>query len=221
MVSKHPSPELLVEYVSGALSIARAISITTHLHFCQNCRQATVLLTEIGGHLLRESDVLTVSDGLLEKVLTNLDESAGEGQVTGREVVSPPDQVIASLPLFVQRFFPDGCIKWRFVSPSLKTASISVGEEAYELAVDLINAGGKAPEHDHRGREITVVLKGSFSDAEGVYHSGDFMTREVGSVHRPFASLNEPCICLSVLSAPIKLTGLNRIFNPFLSFSPR
>ena len=77
MVSKHPSPDLLVEYASGALSIAPAISITTHLHFCQNCRQAIVLLTEIGGHLLQESDAVTVSDGLLEKVLTNLDESAG------------------------------------------------------------------------------------------------------------------------------------------------
>jgi putative transcriptional regulator len=65
-----------------------------------------------------------------------------------------------------------------------------------------------------------VVLKVSFSDEDGVYHPGDFIVREAGEIHRPCATLNDDCICLSVLEAPIKLTGIKRIFNPFLRFSP-
>ena len=95
-----------------------------------------------------------------------------------------------------------------------------MGEKDYEVALHRIDAGGKAPEHDHRGREITVVLTGSFSDEDGVYQPGDFLVREPGDTHRPFAARNEDCICLSVLEAPIKLTGIKRILNPFLSFTP-
>ena len=95
-----------------------------------------------------------------------------------------------------------------------------MGERRYELALHKIDAGGKVPDHDHRGQEITVVLKGSFSDEDGVYQPGDFLVREPGESHRPMAAQNDDCICLSVLEAPIKLKGLKSLLNPFLSFSP-
>jgi len=63
-------------------------------------------------------------------------------------------------------------------------------------------------------------LTGSFSDEEGVYHPGDFLVKEPGNIHRPFAARNQECICLSVLEAPIRLTGMKRVLNPFLSFTP-
>jgi putative transcriptional regulator len=120
----------------------------------------------------------------------------------------------------VQRLLPSGKLDWRRLSPSLKVAPISVGEEQYELALHRIDAGGKAPAHDHLGKEITVVLTGSFSDEDGVYQPGDFLVREQGDTHRPFAARNQECICLSVLEAPINLTGIKRVLNPFLSFTP-
>ena len=84
----------------------------------------------------------------------------------------------------------------------------------------LIKGGGRAPEHNHRGDEITLALTGSFSDEDGIYHPGDFIVRKAGEIHRPFAAQHRECICLSVLEAPIQLTGVKRIFSPFLSFSP-
>ena len=97
---------------------------------------------------------------------------------------------------------------------------MSVGETDYELALHRIDAGGNAPVHDHKGTELTVVLKGSFSDEDGIYYEGDFLVRQPGDVHRPSATLDQACICLSVLSAPIKLTGLKRVLNPFMRFNP-
>jgi len=43
------------------------------------------------------------------------------------------------------------------------------------MALHRIKAGGKAPEHDHKGTEITVVLTGSFSDEDDIYQPGDFI----------------------------------------------
>jgi len=219
MINRHPETDLLVEYVSGSLSIAPCVAVTTHLQYCTQCSDSVESLGEIGGELLTTAEAVPVSDGLFDKIIDDLDSSVGE--IPAKE---PPrqfsDAISTQLPEFVQRLLPDGELDWRRLFPSLKVAPISVGEDKYELAVHRIDAGGKAPEHDHLGREITVVLTGSFSDEDGVYQPGDFLVRQPGDIHRPFAARNQECICLSVLEAPIKLTGIKRILNPFLSFTP-
>ena len=82
-------------------------------------------------------------------------------------------------------------------------------------------AGGKTPKHDHHGLEYTVVLKGSFSDENAVYREGDFLVRQPGDVHQPMGAQNGECICLSALSAPIKLTNpLGFLMKPWLRINP-
>ena len=218
MISKHPSAELLVEYTSGALSIAPAISVTTHLQFCDECSQVTESLANIGGELLETSGSIPVSEDLLDQVLACLDES--ENEPTPERPNQAIDGLVTALPKYIQKILPDENLRWRFLSPSIRTATISVGEEVHELALHKIKAGGRAPEHNHRGDEITVVLTGSFSDEDGIYHPGDFIVRKAGEIHRPSAAQHKECICLSVLEAPIQLTGMKRVFSPFLSFSP-
>ncbi len=220
MVSRHPDPELLVEYTTGSLSLAPSVSVTTHLQFCENCSRAVESLKHIGGDILEGVEAIPVSEGLLEKVFLGIDESPRESKTEFGASDRAVDDVAGALPRYVQQLLPEGNLRWRFLSPSLRHATVSVGEDRHELALHRIQAGGKAPEHNHRGQEITVVLTGCFSDEDGVYEPGDFVVREPGDIHRPFAAQNEECICLSVLSAPIQLTGLKRLFNPFLRFAP-
>jgi putative transcriptional regulator len=219
MINRHPESDLLVEYASGSLSVAPCISVTTHLQYCKQCSDSVESLGEIGGELLTTAQAVPVSDELFDRVIASLD-SLVEEEPSDEPQRQCSDSISAELPEFVQRLLPDGELDWRRLSPSLKVAPISVGEEEYELALHRIDAGGKAPEHDHLGKEITVVLTGSFSDEEGVYQPGDFLVREAGDTHRPFAARNQECICLSVLEAPIRLTGIKRVLNPFLSFTP-
>jgi putative transcriptional regulator len=215
----HPNTDYLIEYASGSLSIAICISVTTHLQFCEECRVQVDAFHQIGGELLTNAPVVTLSEGLLESVLGSLrDETVEQGVV---EKAVAKDRVNEYLPAYVQNLLPEGDLKWRFLSPSVRAASIGVGETRYELALHRLKAGGHAPTHDHRGDEITVVLLGSFSDEDGVYQPGDYIVRNPGDVHRPQAARHNECICLSVLAAPIKLVGLKRIMNPFLSFSPQ
>jgi putative transcriptional regulator len=219
MINRHPESDLLVEYATGSLSVAPCISVTTHLQYCKQCCDSVESLGEIGGELLTTAEAVPVSDGLFDRVIASLD-SLVEEEPSDEPHRQCSDTISDELPEFVQRLLPDGDLDWRRLSPSLKVAPISVGEEEYELALHRIDAGGKAPEHDHLGKEITVVLTGSFSDEDGVYQPGDFLVREAGDTHRPFAARNQECICLSVLQAPIRLTGIKRVLNPFLSFTP-
>lgn len=78
-------------------------------------------------------------------------------------------------------------------------------------------AGGKAPAHTHRGDETTIVLQGAFADQKGVFNQWDFVVLNEQDEHRPVAVGCEDCITLSVLSAPVKLTGtFTRMLNPFI-----
>ena len=216
MVTRHPDTDYLMDYATGSLSIAPCITVTTHLQFCDECRNRVDAFAQIGGELLDDSPAVALSDDLLDKVLDCLNQSIS--------LQSPPaltkDQAVAELPGYVQNLLPEGELKWRFLSPSVKVAAIGVGETRYELALHRLKAGGNAPTHDHQGVEITVCLVGSFSDENGVYHPGDFIVRKPGDIHRPQATRHAECICLSVLEAPIRLTGIRQLLNPFLSFSP-
>ena len=78
-------------------------------------------------------------------------------------------------------------------------------------------AGGKAPAHTHRGEETTIVLQGAFADNKGVFNQWDFVVLGQEDEHKPVALEGDDCITLSVLSAPLKLTGtFGRLLNPFI-----
>ena len=216
MITSHPETELLLEYSSGSLPLAPSIAVTTHLQFCGSCTATADALGDIGGNLLESQESVDVSDSLLDRVLSKLDEP--ESLTYQKEKVCS-DKIGSQLPPYVRGLLPNS-LDWSSLSSSLKVAPISVGETRYELALHRISAGGKVPKHDHNGQEITVVLKGSFSDEDGVYQAGDFLVKDPGESHRPIAAQNDECICLSVSEGPIKLKGLKRVFNPFLSFSP-
>jgi putative transcriptional regulator len=126
------------------------------------------------------------------------------------------------VPKVIAKLLPrDGKLKWQRISSSLKTARLQTGQSQYEVAFQRISSGGKVVEHDHRGLEVTMVLCGSFSDEDGVYNQGDFLVRNPGEVHRPTATQNQDCLCISVVEAPVKVTGFfGKLVNPFLSFRP-
>jgi putative transcriptional regulator len=217
-VRRHPDTNLLMDFSSGGLSPAQAIAVSVHLYFCPSCRSQADSLNDIGGRLLADVKPEALSAKCQAAVFAALDTDDSECQP-----VTPVRQAASTsdLPPLVHQLTPVDGLNWRRLSPSLQVARLPVGEQHYELALHHIKAGGKAPTHDHRGTEITVVLQGSFSDEVGVYHQGDFMICEPGYTHTPVATANAECVCLSVLAAPIRMVGgFKRLLNPFLSFKP-
>ena len=51
-------------------------------------------------------------------------------------------------------------------------------------------------EHTHTGKELTCVLKGTFSHQGGRYGPGDFDFGDEAVDHRPIVGAEEPCLCL-------------------------
>ncbi|MDA0834658.1 MAG: cupin domain-containing protein [Planctomycetota bacterium] len=59
-----------------------------------------------------------------------------------------------------------------------------------------MSPGAKLPRHRHTGIEQTFVLEGSLADESGTCTAGNFVWRDVGSVHA--ASSPEGCLSIGI-----------------------
>ena len=213
MAKLHPDLDLMTEYAAGTLPLAQSACVSVHIGLCEHCQRLTGQLSDIGATLFEELDPLPVGDIQLDAVLARLDEEPPLKYATGTARDS------SATPAILQRLmsgdFSD--LTWKAIGKPLRISYLKTGDPDHELALYHIKAGGRIPEHGHRGNEMTLVLEGGFSVADGSYHKGDFIFRRPGEVHAPTALQSEDCICVGVLDAPLKFTNWKfRWMNPFL-----
>ena len=216
-ISFHPESALLIEFSAGNLAVAPSICVSAHLHFCRKCRDEMLRLDQVGSEIMDSMEPAPIGDGLLDAVMAKIDNPPLVAtEKTRRKNISGFPSSISLLMKDVQ-----SALTWRRLSSSLEISQFQTGQTDFEVALHKIGAGGKAPKHDHEGSEYTVVLKGSFSDETAVYREGDFLFRQPGDVHQPMGAQNGECICLSALSAPIKLPHpFGFLMKPWLRINP-
>ncbi|RYY75137.1 MAG: hypothetical protein EOO52_12615 [Gammaproteobacteria bacterium] len=226
MSNHHPDDNLLTEYASGSAATAVGIIICAHLQSCPHCRQRVEQLNKLGAAILKQSVAEPVQQETFDQLMARIRNPSTSAAKPEATVKSAPayvnDPMMKRLPRVIAKLLPrDGKVKWQSAGSSLKTARLKTGQQDYEVSFQKISSGGKVFEHGHSGLEFTLVLHGSFSDEDGIYSEGDFLVRTPGEVHRPTATQNEDCLCISVVEAPVKITGLfGKMINPFLPFKP-
>ncbi len=213
----HPETSLLLSYNAGNLSSAQALAVRVHLSYCHQCRQQLRQFTPLGGALLEQLTPASLDEGGFEQLMAQLDSNSGSEQT---EPTRPEPKPVSSNPLLKYLPAPLAQLNWQRQTPSIFKFDLSkvINVPSFQVALQKIAAGAQVPTHTHKGLEYTVVLCGGFSDELGVYHPGDFIARNPSHTHSPRALQNEDCICLTVLGAPIKFTGWQRIFNPFIAW---
>lgn len=70
-----------------------------------------------------------------------------------------------------------------------------------------IPPGKGAPQHDHAGEELTLVLTGSFHDGRAAFGRGDVCIAAPGDVHHPRVDSAETCICFVVELGGVRMTN--------------
>lgn len=224
MPKYHPDSRYLNDYAAGALDRGSAILVSAHLEYCAECRTHVQQLQQLGSVLFDQathnSEKLSSADTLLNNIMHQLDAQQSTAQPEGAE----HDAAIADpkLPRVVKKAMgsPLAKLPWKKLTRKLRYSRLVCGDKAVEVGLYNILAGGKIPEHKHQGDEVTLVLSGSFSDADDIYQEGDFVVRKQGEVHQPIATEDEDCLCLTAVERPIAFTGWMRMFNPLLKVQP-
>lgn len=212
-IKNHPTDELMASYSAASLPLSQALCISVHLENCDQCARKLRRLNHVGSELMHQlkpaSPDASLKDQLLER-LDTLDEDAMEDRTASGDASVP-----RCLHQFIKTGFQD--VSWNRVSRDIHTFELCRDQNNAKVELLRIKPGGSSGKHTHMGDEYTVILEGSFSDEDGLYHRGDFLVRDKNQRHTPVATRDRECICLAVTEAPIQFTGFfSRLLNPFI-----
>ena len=213
MTRHHPDTLTLMEFSAGNLSEPHALCIRLHLDQCPHCRSRVDTLDSLGAVMMESQPQVCVSSDMFDAILSRID---SEPDMTETYIST---QAKRMSPL--QKLLGDdlNSLPWKRQLGDVSVLDISerFPGQSEQVVLQKLAAGGKAPAHTHRGSETTIVLQGAFSDQKGVFNQWDFVVLNQEDEHKPVAVGCEDCITLSVLSAPVKLTGtFTRLLNPFI-----
>ncbi|MCC5994919.1 MAG: cupin domain-containing protein [Oceanicaulis sp.] len=80
-------------------------------------------------------------------------------------------------------------------------------EPGVEARLISIPPGKGAPEHDHAGEELTLVLTGSLHDGRAEFGRGDVCAAAPGDIHQPRVNSAGTCVCFVIELGGVRLTN--------------
>jgi putative transcriptional regulator len=193
---------LIAQYVAGCLPEPAHILVGSHLEMQPSSARLAAGLDDLAGKALQTTEPLALSmpGERLNAIL------ASRPQIVPPPLLAEDDN--SQLPNFLRAYAGQTLndVPWKMKLPGLRQHVI---EKSSEMEASLLWArpGRALPHHRHGGLELTLVLQGEFHDHRGAFAQGDVSVADETIVHRPVATTDSPCLCFSVLFAPIALSG--------------
>lgn len=217
-IKHHLDEATLVSYSAGSISQAMALVVACHISMCPSCRERALKSEAIGGMLLEGMGDAEISDNALDEVLACLDaEPEVEETFATRQPLGQSD-LPRPLADCIGGSLDD--VEWKRIVPGVYYHDLPYKTERGGVSRLLRIAPGKAMlPHSHDGNELTLILRGSFSDDVGRFTVGDIADLDSEINHQPLVDSDEDCICLIATDAPLKFsTLLGKIVQPMTGF---
>jgi putative transcriptional regulator len=224
-IKHHISDDFLLEYAAGTLSEGWSLGVASHLALCPECRERLAAMEGAAGAQLDKIDA-TSPGGSEEDAWARMKGRLGEIRVEEvlRDAPAPSAALATAGPQGVLpeplRSYVGGDIhevKWRALGRGAYQILIDTGDRTTQTRLLRIPAGKPVPEHTHQGRELTLVLSGSFRDEVDRFGRGDVEEADGSLLHQPKADEDQDCICLAVTEAPLKFSSwIVRLVQPIL-----
>ncbi|MCB1518686.1 MAG: ChrR family anti-sigma-E factor [Hyphomicrobiaceae bacterium] len=206
-ISHHVSDALLLDYASGTLEESWSIAVATHLALCPPCRQRLSAMEDIGGAFIDRLDPEAGSESEDASWLAVRSAVLSAPEAPATTPKSPArDDSAATVPEPLRSYLGVDYdkLKWRPLGLGAYHYPIPTGDKSISTRLLRIPAGKPVPEHGHGGRELTLVLRGSFRDGDDLFGAGDLEEADEHLEHQPIATEEEDCICLAVTDSPLK-----------------
>lgn len=210
MSRHHPDSLILMEYSAGSLSEPHALCIRLHLDQCAQCRSQVDALDSLGAVMMEQQPQVSVSSSAFDNIMARIDSEPASSPVIPSVPARPLNKLLGGTL---------NQLNWKRQLGGLSTFDLShrFPGQTDQVILQKLCAGSKALTHTHGGQETSLVLQGAYSDKSGIFHQWDYVVLGQDDEHRPVALEGADCITLSILSAPLKLTGtFSRLLNPFI-----
>jgi putative transcriptional regulator len=205
-IRHHLSDPLLIAYAAGNLPEAFGLVVATHVSMCDDCRARLGAYEAVGGTVVETADAVAMSDSSLAAAMARL------GTPEPRR--TPPKRGFFPGPLADYVGGDLAAVNWRPLGMGVRQAILPTSKGASARLL-YIPAGHSVPDHGHRGTELTLVLRGAFSDSTDRFAAGDLEIATEDLNHTPIAEAGEDCICLAATDAPLRFHALlPRLLQP-------
>jgi len=214
----HLTDETLQDYAAGALEVPMETLVACHLTLCAHCRDRSAFADSVGGALLDGNDPVAPVEASARDVLAR--SPADDGRRTKLDGIGASTPSVAGVPLPLARLLPTtlDALDWRRVAPGIRQFNLGTLHRRHG-AFKLLHLapGATLSEHGHNDRELTYVVRGSYTDEMGRFGPGDIADLDGNDEHRPVVDSGEPCIALIASQSPVRFSGmLGRIMQPFV-----
>ncbi len=221
VVKHHPGMALLEQYVEGSLSAEVALIVAAHIDFCPHCQSLTKDIQADAAAQLAQSPLVNTADdfGAMLSHIMQHEQDFAPSKPKPLAVKPTPLEVAGHqfmLPRALRRIQQQPQ-RWMQLG-GIATCRLAASEPDHASLL-FIDKHTNVPIHTHKGLEMTLVLSGEMVDENGRYCAGDLIINSPDDTHTPRNISEEPCLCLSVLSAPLHFTqGLTKLLNPLQRF---
>lgn len=206
---------LIGAYAGGNLPPALDALVEAQLEISPVNRPVLAMVEAVNGRLLEDETPIAPSRhrDMLADILA-MPRDAAPAETPAPET---QDEHPTGLPAALRRLFgiEGDEIPWRGRMGGIREVTLA-GKDGAKAILLWVRAGQAMPSHTHRGQEITLVLRGGFSDETGHYVRGDIAIADETVDHKPVADEGEDCICFTVIDAPLRFTGpMGWLISPF------
>lgn len=214
MIKYHPKEEMLLQHAQGQLHLGLANAVSAHCELCAACRSKLKKLTE-----QLALDNLVDDEPLVESKITELDFNDMMAQIMELPATALPSHSTTRQLVQVNGYqyqLPRALVQQANKSWSgfgkISRMRLDADEGSARASLLHIDANGEIPEHTHAGREITLLIAGTFEDEFSQYVPGDFI--ELDGQHKHSPKTANGCLCYTVVDAPLHFTkGISKLLN--------
>jgi putative transcriptional regulator len=210
-ITHHPDDSTLMSYVAGSLSEGLAAVVAAHVSLCSACAREVRTLELVGAALFERLETVPMARAAPVMALR-----AAEADVLPAVLseVDPAADVPVPLQGLAGQRIDD--IRWRRLGMGVWHVPLPLSKNGDgDLRLLRVAPGQSMPNHGHGGIELTLILRGTYSDRFGVYRPGDVADLDQDVEHQPFADPELGCICIIASEQRARFKGLfGRIMQP-------
>lgn len=193
--SHHPDVSTLMTCSAGSQPEALCAVVVSHISMCGSCREELGRMEQIGVTLFERLPETHAASW--NQVLQDLDASIEPAQPPAKAPKHTQISCDVPVPLIGVLGSELDAIAWRELAAGVSqfVVPLTAGAKG-DLRLIKLAPGRELPRHGHRGEELTIILRGGYSDDFDTFKRGDFSDLDDDAEHAVKADAKDGCILL-------------------------